>query len=195
MLKKKLFDFIDFRVIIACLVVGLLLLATRVKQPLVVSCTPRSETPTHAPPFNPVNARDFMSLGDYEYDRGNCDQAISAYSQALVLDPNLAQAYNNRAYTYMVMRQYDKALPDLDKAVELRPDYINALMSRGDIYNFYYAIDFERAVADYDLILKLDPHAMRYTSVCGHRLLALNHGWSLNVLWQVARQGVQAGCP
>jgi tetratricopeptide (TPR) repeat protein len=56
-----------------------------------------------------------------------------------------AEAYNNRAYTYMTIRDYADALPDLDQATALRPTYVNALMNRGDIYNFYYQIDRARA--------------------------------------------------
>jgi tetratricopeptide (TPR) repeat protein len=76
----------------------------------------------------------------------------------------------------MIKQQYALALPDLDRAIEIRPDYLNALMNRGDIYNYYYAIDYNRAVADYDRVLRL-PGA-EHTSVCGHRMLAANHGWN-----------------
>jgi len=33
----------------------------------------------------------------------------------------------------MAKQEYARALPDLDKAIALRPDYINALMNRGDV--------------------------------------------------------------
>jgi hypothetical protein len=41
--------------------------------------------------------------------------------------------------------KYADALPALDRAIALRPTYVNALMNRGDIYNFYYQIDRARA--------------------------------------------------
>ncbi len=68
-------------------------------------------------------------------------------------------------------------------------------MNRGDIYNYYYAINYERAVADYDRVLKIDPSAANHTSVCGHRMLALQHGWNPNVLGALLTSGVMAGCP
>lgn len=111
------------------------------------------------------------------------------------LNPDFAEAYNNRAYTYMTMENYALALPDLDQALRLRPDYVNALMNRGDIHNYYYDIDFELAVADYDRVLAIDPDAPRHTSVCGHRMLALNHGWNLSILGEILMRGKDSGCP
>lgn len=71
------------------------------------------------------------------------------------------------------------ALPDLDRAIENRPNYLNALMNRGDIYNYYYAIDYDRALADYDRVLRLP--GVAHTTVCGHRMLAAHHGWNPGV--------------
>jgi tetratricopeptide (TPR) repeat protein len=91
----------------------------------------------------------------------------------------------------MAQQNYASALPDLDHALALRPDYVNALMNRGDLHNYYYNINYDQAIADYDRVLAL-PHAQ--TSVCGHRLLAQHHGWDLGVLAAVVMQGGAAGC-
>jgi len=155
-----------------------------------VSCATAPKKPLSSAPASLVTAPI-----DYDYEQGDCDKAISAYTRTIELNPNFAEAYNNRAYVYMVKKDYAAALPDLDRALQLRPDYVNALMSRGDIYNYYYAIDYERAVADYDQVLRPDPNAMDHTSVCGHRLLVLNHGWNLNVMGSLLTNGVTAGCP
>ena len=144
-----------------------------------------------APTGQPATAADYLAQGDALYDHYNCAGAIAAYTRALELDPESAEAYNNRAYTYMAQGDYARDLPDLDLALELRPDYVNALMNRGDIHNYYYDIDYAKAIADYDRVLAL-PHAG--TSVCGHRLLAQHHGWDPGVLVTVALQGVTAGC-
>jgi len=91
----------------------------------------------------------------------------------------------------MAKQDYASALPDLDRAIALRPDYVNALMNRGDIYNYYYNIDYDKAIADYDRVMVL-PHA--HTSLCGHRLLAQHHGWDLGVLVTIVTQRAEAGC-
>lgn len=144
------------------------------------------------PPVSLVTAQDYLALGDYDYERGDCEKAIDDYSHALAIDPGFAAAYNNRAYTAMRRQDYAAALVDLDRAIDLRPDYVAALMNRGDIYNYYYAIDRQRAVADYDRVIAAG--GRRATSVCGHRLLATHGGWSPGVLADLLTQGVDAGC-
>lgn len=176
-----------------CLVLGVFA-AYNASQP-VVSCASASKKPSSIPPAMLATAQDYLAQGDYDYEQGNCDKAIADYARALELNPGLAEAYNNRAYVYMVKRDYALALADLDSAIHLRPQYANALMNRGDIYNYYYAINYERAVSDYDQVLQIDPSAGDHTSVCGHRLLALQHGWNLNVARELLANGARAGCP
>jgi tetratricopeptide (TPR) repeat protein len=156
-------------------------------------CTP-GLAPVSQKPSALVSAQDYLAQGDYDYERGACGAAIADYTRAIERNPKFAEAYNNRAYTYMVQHNYSAALPDLDKAIELRPDYVNALMNRGDIYNYYYEINYNRAVADYDRILQIGGREHN-TSVCGHRLLAQHHGWDLGVFVEVFfTKGFDAGC-
>ncbi|MGB8647076.1 MAG: tetratricopeptide repeat protein [Anaerolineae bacterium] len=175
-----------------CLALGLFV-AYNVNQP-VVSCASAPRKPFSIAPTALVTAEDYFAEGDYDYDQGDCDTALDNYTRAIELNPNLAEAYNNRAYVEMVKKDYAAALPDLDRAIQLRPNYVNALMNRGDIYNYYYAIDYTRAVADYDRVLQIDSGAANHTSVCGHRLLATQHGWNLSVLGELATSGARAGC-
>jgi tetratricopeptide (TPR) repeat protein len=181
------------------LVVGLLAIPMfLVARAQVASATTNTRcavasTPALASPASPVTAADYLAQGDDAFDRGDCAYAIAAYSQAIALDPQYAEAYNNRAYAYMMEEDYARALPDLDRAIQLRPTYIHALMNRGDIYNYDYAIDRQKAVADYDRIIAQGPAAYRDTSVCGHRYLALHDGWHLSTL-AVFVQGPDAGC-
>ena len=67
-------------------------------------------------------------------------------------------------------------------------------MNRGDIYNYYYHIDYTRAISDYDQVLALDPNAAHTTSVCGHRMLASHHGWHVSVFPELLAGGVTSGC-
>jgi len=141
---------------------------------------------------SPLTAQDYFDEGNYEYDRGNCQEAIINYSIAIDVSPDFSPAYNNRAYTYMMMNDYKDALPDLDKAIALRPDYVNALINRGDIYNYYYNRDRSKAITDYDRVIALGK--TEGTSVCGHRMLAMNGGWSLKQYWQIVTKGFNSGC-
>jgi len=160
----------------------------------VIQCAPSQAL--SSPPAALVTAADYLAQGDYEFDRGDCARAIAAYSRAIELNPSSAEAYNNRAYTYMTQKDYAHALPDLDHAIRLRPNYVNALINRGDIYNYYYQIDRARAVADYDRVIAQGPAAYRNTSVCGHRLVALNGSVTPGLWLSVVLSGhpAEVGC-
>ncbi len=153
-----------------------------------------AHTPTSTAPKQLKNANDFFLQGDFDYESGNCKLAVEDYGNAIKLNPKYAAAYNNRAYTYMRMGDYADALTDLDVAIKLKPDYVHALMNRGDIYNYYYNIDRQKALADYNKVLSFGSDVYKNTSLCGHRLLAKNDGWSLNVFFTLLTKGVKAGC-
>ena len=63
-------------------------------------------------------------------------------------------AYNSRGWYYITEKQYDKALPDLNRAVELHPKYLFAHYNRGTVHRKQ---DRPRmAVSDYNVVLSID---------------------------------------
>lgn len=155
----------------------------------------KTHTTTSQPPQRLTTAYDYLLQGDYEYELGDCQKAVDNYTKAIELNPNHAEAYNNRGYTYMRMRNYEAAIKDLDKAIDLRKDYINALMNRGDLYNYYGpTIDHKKAIADYNKAISLGA-TQRETSVCGHKMIAENGGWSpMIILKMILKGGPNATC-
>lgn len=149
---------------------------------------------TSIPPAKLKTSADYFEKGNYQYDTGDCPGAITSYTQALKMNSKYAEALNNRAYTYMMMNDYKNALPDLDSAIKLRPAYVNALMNRGDLYNYYYSQDKEKAIADYDRVIALGRDALKDQPVCGHRLMAVyNHNLILT-LWHFITKTNAPGC-
>ncbi len=140
---------------------------------------------TSNPPVSLNSALDYFLEGNYDYDSGNCRKAIADYGTSIRLNPNYPEAYNNRAYTYMRMQNYQAALLDLNKALVLNPDYIQALMNRGDIHNYYFAIDRQSAIFDYKKVIALN--GAQGTSVCGHLFLAEHNGWNLGTILDFPR--------
>ncbi|HZE87358.1 MAG TPA: tetratricopeptide repeat protein [Methylomirabilota bacterium] len=132
---------------------------------------------TSSPPANLKSAMDYFEQGNYDYDTGDCSKAIISYTKSIKLDPTYPQAYNNRAYTNMRLRDYNAALPDLEKALSLKPNYIEALMNRADLHNYYYQIDRQSAIKDYEKAKSLGA-SQKETSVCGHLFLAKHNGWT-----------------
>jgi hypothetical protein len=45
------------------------------------------------------------------------------------------------------------------------------------------------AIADYDRLIALGPAATRDTQVCGHRFLAVHHGWHLSTILDFPHAG------
>lgn len=137
---------------------------------------------------------DYFEKGNYQYDTGDCTGAIASYTQAVKLNSKHAEALNNRGYTYMMMNDYKNALPDLDAAIKIRPAYVNALMNRGDIYNYYYNQDKEKAIADYDKVIAQGPEALKGQPTCGHRLMAVNNHNLILTLWHLITKTGAPGC-
>lgn len=151
-------------------IVGILKVYGVINKP-DLQCTTTHKTETK-PPKQLKTALDYFEMGNYHYDKGMCKQAIIDYTHSIELDPNYPQSYNNRAYTNMRLRNYKDALYDLDQAIYLNPEYVEALMNRGDIYNYYYNIDRQKAIADYDRVIDLGIEKDKSNSVCGHKAMA-----------------------
>jgi Flp pilus assembly protein TadD len=83
-------------------------------------------------------------------------QAQSKFEQAVKLDPNFAEAYNNLAFTLRKQgsANYQKSLAYYNKAIQLKPKLAEAYMYRGVLYTQMG----RKADAQADLVLlkKLD---------------------------------------
>lgn len=61
---------------------------------------------------------------------GRVWEAIEELNAAIALKPNYAQAFNTRGYAWLLLRQYQRAIADFDRALEILPDYANAAHNR-----------------------------------------------------------------
>ena len=57
--------------------------------------------------------------------------AIEDYDEAVALNPDYAEAYNNRGVAYEKKGDLDLAIQDYDKAIALRPDLAETYCRRG----------------------------------------------------------------
>ena len=67
----------------------------------------------------------------------------------------LANTYNNRGVAYRKKHQYDRAIADYSKAINLNPKFANAYYNRGFIYDVKR--QYDRAIADYSKAINLNP--------------------------------------
>jgi tetratricopeptide (TPR) repeat protein len=61
-----------------------------------------------------------INLGIALANTGDLDGALAVYQEAIRLKPDFAMAYNNRGNTYAALEQFDKAVADFSKALELQ---------------------------------------------------------------------------
>lgn len=62
---------------------------------------------------------------------GNYNEAINIYTRGISLHPDNARFYRHRAHRYITLRCYDKAIDDLNKAVELTRDQVDEIEQDG----------------------------------------------------------------
>lgn len=87
----------------------------------------------------------------------NDDQgAIAAYSEALAIYPQFADAYFNRGISYQNLQQYEAAIADYDKAIEHNPQIsTDVYINRGRSYEeLGRSAD---AIADFSKALEANP--------------------------------------
>jgi len=88
-------------------------------------------------------------------DQQQWQEAITAYSEAIELDPDNVDAYLNRCWAYRRTGQFDNALEDANRAIELEPTNAMAYQNRGYTHKFLH--QYELALADASNAIELDP--------------------------------------
>jgi tetratricopeptide (TPR) repeat protein len=105
-----------------------------------------------------------LRLRGFAYTRkGEYDQAIQDFDQALRLNPNDAATLVGRGAAYFGKKQLERAIQDFDEANRLAPNGADPIRSRGLAYAAKGESD--RAIQDFDQALRLNPNdavAFRY---------------------------------
>jgi len=103
----------------------------------------------------PVDVAGELRLGDSSIAQGQFTAGIKHYATAIAGNPLSALPYAKRAAAYLQLRQSDKALKDLNKAVEVDPTFVQGYLNRGKIHRTM--CNFDRAEADFVKVLEMKP--------------------------------------
>ena len=69
------------------------------------------------------NVEDLKALGNKAFAAGNFNDSIKHFAEAIQLDPSNSVLYSNRSAAYASSKNYQLALVDAERAVELKPEW------------------------------------------------------------------------
>ncbi len=87
---------------------------------------------------------------------GDFDPAEQMLSQLVETYPTFAEAWNRRASLYYVLKRYDAAMIDIEKALQLEPRNFGALVGKGMILHAQNKSD--EAIVSLKDALAINPH-------------------------------------
>jgi tetratricopeptide (TPR) repeat protein len=97
----------------------------------------------------PGQAESQLALGyAYDLEEKTQQKALSAFVRASTIEPDDAEGYYGVGYTYRLLKKYDQAIPQLKKALELRPEYYEA--HRELAYCYHATGDKDDAIKEYN---------------------------------------------
>ena len=92
---------------------------------------------------------DLMSRRDF-------DKAIEHFNRAIQFSPNFAEAYNQRAIAYFLKEEFEQAIKDCTKVVEMNPDHFGAWAGMGHCHAHEGRIC--AALEAYKHAISINPH-------------------------------------
>lgn len=107
---------------------------------------------SQAPKPSPT-ATDFFERGVKKGEEEDWQGAIADFTEALRLNPNLIEAYNNRGTAYSILGENPKAIADYNEAIRLMPNEPEAYYNRGVTYREMK--DYPGAIADFSQSIRL----------------------------------------
>merc|ERR1712002_286625 len=100
--------------------------------------------------LDPAKAEEERQKGNDMFTKGDYPGAVKAYSEAIKRNPEDAKIFSNRAAAYSKLMEFNLAMKDCDRCIELDPSFIKGHLRKGHICialkNYQKALeDFEKA--------------------------------------------------
>ncbi|XP_068252568.1 sperm-associated antigen 1 isoform X2 [Nyctibius grandis] len=88
-----------------------------------------------------------FAIGDYV-------EAVTYYTRSISVIPTAA-AYNNKAQAEIKLQNWDSALQDCEKVLDMEPGNVKALMRRATVHNQLQ--NYQAAIEDLNKVLRIEP--------------------------------------
>jgi tetratricopeptide (TPR) repeat protein len=89
----------------------------------------------------------YLERGAAHHYLGEDDQAVTDFTKALELNPNLPRAFSGRGTIYRARGNFKGALEEFNRSLAIEPN-VDAYYERGEIFEALG--DHQKAIADYD---------------------------------------------
>jgi len=83
--------------------------------------------------LDPEKAEEERQRGNEAFTKGDYPGAVGAYSEAIKRNPEDAKIFSNRAAAYSKLMEFNLALKDCDRCIELDPQFIKGHIRKGHI--------------------------------------------------------------
>ena len=108
-------------------------------------------------------ASDIISAANLKYKQGDFLGSLTAYNEAIGIDPTNAMAFCCRGVAYYRLEDLGNAKIDYNRSIELDPTLAIAYYRRGFLR--YVAKEYVMAIADYNKSIELNPNfALAYSN-------------------------------
>lgn len=123
---------------------------------------------------------DQKDLGNKYYKNGQWQKAIDAYTQALLIDPDMVAAVANRAACYIQLENWSKGLLDAEQGLLMQPPQQLKIKLLYRLAKCQSALNLDPSTA-LEEGLQLDPHNADFAALAQNRGVMLPTGNSVEV--------------
>jgi tetratricopeptide (TPR) repeat protein/predicted Ser/Thr protein kinase len=108
----------------------------------------------------PKTVKEFLQAANAKWDRGEYEEAIHVYDEAIKIHPGEMGFHLNRANACAALKQYEKALPGYHEALRLAPS--NENIHRARSMALYEMGRYDESIADLDIAVKASPEGVNF---------------------------------
>jgi stress-induced-phosphoprotein 1 len=105
--------------------------------------------------LDPEMAEQHRIKGNELYKEGSYPKAVQEYNEGLRRNPVSVALLSNRSATYVKLMEFNTALKDADKCIELDPKFVKAYARKGSCHHMMK--EYHKAMKAYEDGLKIDP--------------------------------------